>query len=641
MPRKVPYGEWKSPITAELAAAVRLSLITVAVDGQEIYWVESRPLEGGRQVVVRRSPDRQIRDVTPGDYSVRSTVHEYGGGALAVRDQVVYFVNYSDQQIYRQRIGEAPRRLTSSEGCRYADLVFDSKRHRLICVREDHRGQGEAVNAIVGVAEIPGHADQILVSGNDFYHSPRISPDGSKLTYLTWNHPNMPWDGCELWVVNVDLAGALGAPQLVAGGPAESICQPEWSPDGVLHYVSDVSGWWNLYRWDGTKSEPLHPLEAEFGRSHFQFDLPMYGFVSPWIVLCSYTQDGLSHLAILDTRSKEFRTLETTYTNVSHVKCGEGFAVFIAGSPLLPSGVVQVDTQTAKMQTLRYSFVPPGDRAELSVPEALDFPTSHGLHSHAFWYRPQHREFEGPQGQKPPLLVCSHGGPTSAASTTLLYDIQFWTSRGFAVLDVNYGGSTGYGRAYRQRLNGQLGVVDVDDCCNGALQLSETGNADRHRLAIRGRSAGGYTTLACLAFRNDVFSAGASYYGLADLERFAVETHKFESRYLTRLVGPYPERRDLYHDRSPIHFLPKFNCPVILFQGNGDRVVPPSQARMMFEALRAKGLPTSYLLFRGEQHGFRQAGNIQRAFEAELYFYSRVFHFTPADPIEPIAIENL
>ncbi len=636
-----PYGSWRSPITSDLAAGVPFSLMALAIDGPDIYWLESRPAEGGRSALVRRAPDGSTRECTPPDFYVRSTVHEYGGGAFTVRNGIIFFVNFRDQHLYRQPLGEHPVLLTPAEGHRYADLAVDARRDRLICVREDHSGGSEAVNTLVGVGTTGPDNSRILAGGNDFYSSPRLSPDGSILAYLTWNHPNMPWDGCELWIAEIDQAGDLRASQRIAGGPKESIFQPEWSSDGVLHFVSDRTGWWNLYRWKDDRIDALCPMEAEFGSAQFQFGGSTYAFASPTRILCSYMQDGISHLAWIDTDAKRMTPIASSHTDISDVHCGAGFAVFIGGAPLVAAAVVRMDLQTARMQVLKPSLEAAVEQAYFSVPEALDFPTGNNLRSHGFYYRPKNPDYAAGANERPPLLVMSHGGPTSATTSTLRYPIQFWTSRGLAVLDVNYGGSTGYGRAYRERLIGQWGIVDVEDCCRGAVHLAEAGLADRNRLAIRGGSAGGYTTLACLAFRGTVFRAGASHFGLADLERFAQDTHKFESRYLHSLIGPYPERRDLYYERSPIHFLQNFTCPLILFQGDEDRVVPPSQSQMMYDALRAKGLPVAYLLFQGEQHGFRQARNIRRALEAELFFYGKVFGFTPADAIEPVPIANL
>ncbi len=641
MAKEAPYGTWKSPITADLIAGKAISLLELAIDGDDIYWLESHPKEGGRYTIMRRSSDSRIVECTPPDFYARTTVHEYGGGAFTVADGVIYFANYRDQHLYRQRLRYQPELLTPGDGYRYADLVVDRKRDRLICIREDHTGGTEAVNSIVSVALRGGDDGRILVQGNSFYSSARLSPDGSKLAYLTWNHPNMPWDGCELWVADVKRDGMLENARLVTGGPTESVFQPEWSPDGVLHFVVESSGWWNLYRWDGSMLETLYPMQAEFGLPQWVFCMFTYDFASPTKILCCYSQDGTWHLAWLDTSAKKLTRIESSYTDISDIRTGDGFAVFTAGSPTQPMSVVRMDLQTGKMETLKQAFEVTVDPGYFSIPQAITYPTDGGNGSHGIYYPPSNKDFVAPADERPPLMVISHGGPTGATGTALRYAIQYWTSRGIAVLDVNYGGSTGYGRDYRQRLNGNWGIVDVADCCNSALYLVEKGLADRDRLAVRGGSAGGYTTLACLTFRPEVFKAGASHFGLSELEVFVKDTHKFESRYLYSMIGPYPQRKDLYIERSPINSIKNISAPLILFQGEEDKIVPPSQSQMMFEAVRGKELPVAYLLFKGEQHGFRKAENIKRSLEAELYFYSKIFGFELAEPVEPVNIENL
>ena len=639
-PRAAPYGSWKSPITSDLIVAAAIKLGQIALDGEEVFWTEMRPAEGGRYVVVRRSPDGRTADVTPPPFNARTRVHEYGGGAAVVADGTIYFSNWEDQRIYRQDPGDRPRPITPEGALRYADGGIDRRRGRLICVREDHTVAGEPVNTLVRLDLGGGGAAHVLVSGNDFYASPRISPGGSQLAWLTWNHPNMPWDGTELWVGELRADGSLGRTGRVAGGVDESIFQPEWSPDGVLYFVSDRTGWWNLYRWRDGRVEPVIEMEAGFGRPQWLFGMSTYAFASAGRIICTYIGQGAWRLASLDVATGGLDLIETPYTEIEYVRAAPGRAVFLAGSPAEPTSVVQLDLATGQLDVLRrfsQVAVAPG---YLSSPRAIEFPTESGLTAHAFFYAPKNVDYAAPPGERPPLLVLSHGGPTSARFGTLDPGIQYWTSRGIAVLDVNYGGSTGYGRAYRQRLEGQWGVVDVDDCVNGARYLAGQGEVDGDRLIIRGGSAGGYTTLCALTFRH-AFKAGASYYGVSDLEALAQEMHKFESRYLDRLVGPYPERKDLYRERSPIHFTDRLSCPVIFFQGLEDQVVPPNQAESMVEALRARGLPVAYVPFEGEQHGFRRAENIKRAFDAELYFYSRVFGFELADPVEPVPIENL
>lgn len=641
-PQTAPYGAWRSPITTDMIVSETINIGQLQIDGPDLYWIEMRPTEEGRYVLVRRGREGHIADVTPAPYNVRSRVHEYGGRAYLVVDGTVYFCHFADQRLYRQDPATLPVPITPPASYRYADFVPDRRRQRLISVREDHGQEGrEAVNAIVAVGVSGGDGGQVLVAGNDFYAAPRVSPDGSQLCWLTWNHPNMPWDGTELWVGEFRPDGKLTNVKRIAGGPTESIFQPAWSPDGILYFVSDRTGWWNLYRWLDGHIEPLCPMEAEFGLPQWSLGAATYTFDSPDYIVCIYSQQGDWQLARLHTTTGERESFDFPFTWLATPLVNQQKQIiFLAGSPRSEAAIVQLDRPRREYQIIRHSSRVTIDANYLSVPRAIEFPTENDQKAHAFFYPPHNADFVAPTREKPPLLVISHGGPTFAARRTLDPQIQFWTSRGFAVLDVNYGGSTGYGRAYRQRLNGQWGIVDVDDCANGALYAARQGWVDGRRLAIRGGSAGGYTTLAVLAFRR-VFHAGASYFGVSDLERLAQETHKFESRYLDRLIGPYPEERELYLSRSPIHATEQFSCPVIFFQGLEDKVVPANQAEKMVAALKAKGVPVAYLPFAGEQHGFRRAENIKRSMEAELYFYSRIFDFPLADEIEPIEIANI
>ena len=641
MTEPAPYGSWKSPITTDLMLSERVAIGQIALDGQNTYWIEVRIAEGGRSVIVQQTPNGQTSDMTPPPFNARTTVHEYGGGDFTVSDGTLYFSNFADQQVYRLVPGLEPQPITSADNMRYADSIVDRQRWRLICVREDHTVPGrEAVNTLVSLALDGSDAGRVLISGNDFYSSPRLSRDGARLAWLTWNHPNMPWDGTELWVGEFQPDGSLGHAERVAGGPGESIFQPEWSPDGILHFVSDRSGWWNLYRWRDGRIEPLCEIAAEFGQPQWVFGMSTYGFVAKDSIICSYIEQGVSHLASLNTVTGKLEPIGTPYSTISSLHAAPGRVVFKAGSPTVPWSLVELDLTTFRTQVLRRSSSVTVDAGYLSAPELIEFPTEHGLTAYAFYYPPRNRDYVAPAGERPPLIVQSHGGPTAATSNVFNLNTQYWTSRGFAVLDVNYGGSTGYGREYRRRLEGQWGVVDLDDCVNGARYLVERGLVDGNRLTITGGSAGGYTTLCALTFR-DTFKAGASHFGLSELETFIKDTHKFESRYLERLVGPYPQRRDLYYQRSPIHFTDRLSCPVIFFQGLEDKIVPPSQAEIMVEALKKKGLPVAYVAFPGEQHGFRRSENIKRATEGELYFYSRVFGFPLADAVEPVEIENL
>lgn len=642
-----PYGSWKSPITSDLIVAGGIGLGLLKTDSdpavaEAIYWIEVRPSEGGRSVIVRWTPEDGREDMTPAPFNARTRVHEYGGGDYTVYQGTIYFTNFIDQRIYRQRPGEAPEAVTPEGAFRYADLLYDARGNRLFAVREDHSQEGEeAVNTLVVLALDGSDAGQVLVSGSDFYASPCLSPDGQRLAWLSWNHPNMPWDGTELWTADLGADNRLVNQQRVAGGREESIFQPQWSPDGTLYFISDHSGWWNLYRWRENEGEvePLYPMEAEFGLPQWVFGLSTYAFADAQSIICTYTQNGKRTMARLDLEARTLTPYELPLAG-TYICTTNDYFYFIGGSPTHHFSVVRTNIETGDYEVLRVSSTVEIDPGYLSIGRPIEFPTENGLTAHAYYYPPQNADYTGPADELPPLIVASHGGPTSQASNTLSAAIQYWTSRGIAFLDVNYGGSTGYGRAYRERLNGNWGIVDVQDCINGARYLADQGLVDPKRMAIRGGSAGGYTTLCAITY-HDVFSAAASHYGVSDAEALAKDTHKFESRYLDNLIGPYPERRDIYIERSPIHATERINCALILFQGLEDKVVPPDQSEKMFLAVRAREQPVAYLAFEGEQHGFRQAANIKRALDAELYFYSKVYGFEMADPCEPVEIENL
>lgn len=634
------YGSWKSPITSEVVSIASLTFGQIVVDGADIYWIEQRPADGGRHVIVRRTASGMLADVTPSPFNARSRVHEYGGGAFAVHEGIVYFSNFTDQRVYHRRLGHVPEPLTSEDGFRYADTVVDYRRDRLICVREDHTvPDRKPVNTIVAISLHGGDAGRILIHGSDFYSSPRVSPDGSQLAWLTWRHPNMPWDGTELWVGIISPDGGVVRSERVAGGAQESIFQPEWSPDGTLHFVSDRTGWWNLYRRKEKLVAPLCPMEAEFGRPQWVFGMSTYAFEGPHQIICTYCWRGQWQLGRLYIETGTLEPFKLPYTEFApSLRVAGTQAVFCAGWPQQSPAIVRLDLSSGRPAMLKQAGDSSIERKWISQPKLIEFQTKGGLAAHGIFYPPKNPDYTAPAETRPPLIVMAHGGPTSAARTVFSLGIQYWTSRGFAVLDVNYGGSTGYGRAYRERLRGNWGVADVDDCVHGAEHLVRQGIVDPHRLAIRGESAGGYTTLAAIAFR-DVFRAGAAYYGVSDLEMLVKETHKFESRYLDGLIGSYPQHRDRYVARSPIH--QRLSCPVIFFQGLEDPIVPPNQSERMYQDLRAKGIATAYLAFEGESHGFRRAETIRRCLDAELYFYAKVFGIELPEGLEPIPIDNL
>jgi len=641
MPTIARYGSWKSPITSELIAAQSIALSETRLDGDKCYWLEGRPQEQGRFVVVCGDA-AGTNDVTPKPFNARTRVHEYGGASWTVVDGVVYFSNFADGRLYRTRGGEAaPQALTpapadSGHQWRFAAGIIDRGRNRWIGVREDHTAGGEAVNTIVAVdlAEPGRDAGQVLVGGNDFVAAPRLSPDGRALLWLAWQHPNMPWNGTTLFVAELDAVGNVREPRPIAGGATESVFQPEWSPDGqAIVFVSDRSNWWNLYRYDlSTRTtQPLAPMQAEFGVPQWSLGAATYAWVRPDRaganrIVASYVADGLGHLAIVDLERKTLTPIELPFTEFGSVRALGERVLFRAAAPNHPLSIVVLDLASGSHRILQKS-TRILDQPELGIGDYLttvksvEFPTTGGKTAFGLLYPPHNPDYAGPADEKPPLLVKCHGGPTGAASSSLSLSTQFWTSRGIAVLDVNYGGSTGFGREYRERLYGNWGIVDVDDCVNGARFLAEQCLIDAQRAVITGGSAGGYTTLAALVFR-DAFAGGASYYGVSDAIALARDTHKFESRYLDWLIGPYPEMAERYRERSPLYHAERLSKPVIFFQGEEDAIVPPNQSEAMVEVLRRKGCPVGYFLFSGEQHGFRKADTIKRCLDAELAFYA-------------------
>jgi dipeptidyl aminopeptidase/acylaminoacyl peptidase len=639
--KTAPYGSWKSPITSDLIVAQSTMLADVRIDGDHIYWLEGRPQERGRSVIVRAGADGAASDVTPAGFNVRTRVHEYGGGAWLVHDGFCIFSNFADQRLYRQRIGEAaaepltPEPSDRARHWRYSDGVLDHRRQRWIGVREDHTGEGEAVNAVVAVdLERPGASagqapGDVLAGGHDFFCSARLSPDGSRMLWLAWDHPNMPWNGTTLYLADLDAAGRPANVRVIAGGVAESVFQPEFSPDGnAIIFVSDRTGWWNLYAWDlaAATARPLCPMAAEFGMPQWNLGIASYAFAGPGEIVCAYAQSGLGRLATLDTATGKLDPVVLPFTEFGTMRAAGNTVVLRAGAPDRPTSIVAVDLTSGHYRVLKQA-TDLLDRAEPPIAscitrvEPIEFPTTGGKTAFGLFYPPHNPDYAGGADERPPLLVKCHGGPTSSASSALNLGTQFWTSRGIAVLDVNYGGSTGFGREYRERLHLNWGIVDVDDAVNGAKFLAGRGSIDPNRAVISGGSAGGYTTLAALAFR-DFFQGGASYYGVSDIAALARDTHKFESRYLDSLIGPYPETEERYRERSPVHHADGLSKPVIFFQGDEDAVVPPNQTEVMVEALRRKGNPVGYFLFTGEAHGFRQADNIKRCLDGELAFYA-------------------
>jgi dipeptidyl aminopeptidase/acylaminoacyl peptidase len=637
----LPYGSWPSPITLDLVLAGGRGLVEPWIDGPDVYLLESRPDEGGRVVLLRLAADGSVTELTPAPTNVRTRVHEYGGGAWTVADGLVVHSEFSDGHLVRIDAGAAPRPLTTEPGLRFADLRIDQPRGRVITVLEDHRVDDlEPTNSIVAVGLDDGTISP-LVDGHDFVSHPRLSPDGASMSWLTWDRPNMPWDGSELWVGRLDEDGSVGWSDLIAGGTTESIANPTWAPDGSLVFASDRSGWWNLYRWrPGTPGiEALAPMAAEFAEPQWVFGLRQVGFDAQGRVIAIARARGRDQLLVLEAGSQP-RAIELDATDLRWLSVAGDSAVLVAFGPTRPTAVLRIDLRTGASVRIREASTLSVDAAYLSQPRFVEFPTADGRTAFAFHYPPTNPVVVAPDGERPPLLVISHGGPTSNADQRLNLDIQFFTSRGFAVVDVDYGGSSGYGRAYRDRLLGSWGIVDLDDCTNVATWLASQGQADAARLGIRGGSAGGYTTLCALTFR-DAFAAGVSYFGVGDLAALARDTHKFESRYLDLIVAPWPDGVAVYDERSPIHFVDRIRTPVLVLQGADDKVVPQDQADQLVAALARNGVPYGYLLFQGEGHGFRRAENRRRSLEAELSFYAQVFGFQPADALDPVEVVGL
>ncbi|WP_317932635.1 S9 family peptidase [Halioxenophilus sp. WMMB6] len=648
------YGSWPSTISAEQLVAQSLRLAEPRLDGEYIYWLESRPAEKGRNCIVRARPGQAPEDLLPQPLNARSKANEYGGGCYCVADGVVYFVLADDQRIYRLNTND-PQPLPvviSPEGdYRYGDLAFDAGRQRLLAVREDHSNPRQEPAASIISLDNQGRDCFTLVEGNDFYSSPKLSPDGKYLAWLYWDHPAMPWTDSSCVVAQLHADGTVQGSQTLlgsgAGDPTQSLFQPQWSPDNELYIISDCDNWWRIYHIESDGESPplpepvLHhpPIDAEFATPQWVFGLSTWGFVDATTLFASFNQDGINQLCTIDVTSGRWLRLDTPWSEFSAVATAPGKAVVLAANYHQAGTLALWQADNGDRWQIIRSIDSDLTPDQLSRPQPISFgpldQTAHG-----FYYPPFNGKNCGLSDEQPPLIVLAHGGPTGQASTAFNIKIQYWCSRGFAVVDVNYRGSTGYGRDFRLALNGRWGVSDVEDVCRAADYLVEKGLADPDRLAIKGSSAGGYTVLAALTF-TDTFKAGASLYGIGDLETLARDTHKFEAKYLDSLVGPYPEKLSLYRARSPLYHVEQLNCPVIFFQGDEDKIVPPNQAETMVQALTDKGVPVAYVLFQGEGHGFRQGENIVRAIEAELYFYSQIFHFQPHEPLTPVHIRNL
>jgi dipeptidyl aminopeptidase/acylaminoacyl peptidase len=647
--RTAPYGSWESPISSELVAACGSGwgwlLREIQVHGRSVYWIEPKPEDGGRNTIVCRREDGSIAEVIPEGYSARTRVHEYGGGDYCVLAGTVFFSNEADQRLYRLAAGGTPIPITpeppTGESWRFADGSPAADGQFILCVRECHDSNGKVQNEIVAVQSDGAGEVKTVVRGSDFYASPRISPDGRRIAWLSWDLPRMPWDGTELWAAKYHPDGSISPADKIAGSAAEWISNPSWSPDGNLYFLSDRSNWSNLYRWNGSLVDRIFDIEADLDRPAWSFGYTRYAFLSQGRIACVFWKDGLEHLGLYEPQSRSFRKLDTPFTAIPYLASdGEENLWFLGGNFEMRPAVVRINLEDGSSNVVYRGASFEIEAGYLSRPRPIDYPTFDGEVAHALYYPPSNPDYDSPADELAPLIVRCHGGPTSAAHPFLQPEFLFFTSRGFGVLDVNYRGSSGYGRSYREALRGQWGHVDTEDCLAAARCLIDRGETDPGRQIMRGSSAGGWTTLCALTFHN-LFRAGAVYYAVADAERLVNASPKFESCYVQYLIGPYPAERQLYLDRSPIHHTQELSSPLIVFQGMRDKIVPPSQSETLIEALREKKLPYAYLTFPNEGHGFRRAESLKRSLEAELSFYAQIFGFVLADSLEAVTISNL
>lgn len=641
--RKVAaFGSWASPLSAEALAAGGINFGDLRSVQGRLYWTENVPARAGA-ISLFSLARGALAQVTPDTAYVRTRVHEYGGAPFVVVGDTVYYSQFSDQRLYALKAGGTAMPLTPPDYL-YADCVAQSgaaeTAEALICVREDHSDPKNVRNTLVRLPLPAGGPGEVLFEGTDFVSYPRISPDGRRLAFITWNHPNMPWDGTELKVAELTAQG-LKAPITVAGGAAESVLDPQWDSDGTLYFISDRSGFWNLYAHKQRGDRAVWPRAAEFASPLWSFGQSNYVLLGNGHAVLCFTERGIDRLAVVDLDKGTRRVLDLPYVQFSQLaRIDAQHIAAVAGASQASLSIVSLDVGSAKVTTLRTAGSSPLQADSISVAMPIDFPSAQGRIAHAFYYAPTNPKYRGTPGTLPPLLALVHGGPTSQASPALHAGVQYWTSRGFAVVDVNYGGSSGYGRAYRRELNGNWGVVDAEDVIAAVRFLIDTKRADPKRTAISGGSAGGYTVLVALS-TSDVFRAGADFFGVSDMTALARDTHKFESRYLDSLIGPLPQAQAVYDSRSPLNHLDGFKVPVLVLQGADDPIVPPSQSQRIVDALRAKHVAVAYVLYPGESHGFRKPATIINSQQAELSFFGQVFGFKPADQLPPLKIENL
>ncbi|QUN04726.1 S9 family peptidase [Shewanella yunxiaonensis] len=631
------YGTWESPLTADdvFGQSVVLGQMQ-SVDGA-IYFSESDPAQAGQIGIKRLDDNDKVVDVVPAAFGVGSRVHEYGGAPYLAIGNSVFASKMSDQLFYRIAPDQPPLALTPA-GTRHADCISYPKGSRIICVREDHRGEGEAKASLVTInLNFAGEGDT-FVEGHDFFSSPAINADNTQLAWVAWDHPNMPWDNTQLWVGDLNRKGQISNIRQIAPRHHGSLMQPMYAPDGQLYFIADYDNWWNLYRVTAAGGiEQVTQLKGEIGGPAWRFGQHAYAFENAHSVIFSYHQDGKVHLMRQDLTSGVSEELATDFASVGQVISADKGVYFMGAKSTPEHGIYKVSGRGTE---LVYAPAIKGLEPDyISRPVAVSFDTNERQQAYGYFYAPTNPQYVAPKDTKPPLLMMLHGGPTAAASSAYSSAIQYWTTRGFAVFDLNYRGSTGYGRQYRKSLYGKWGVADVDDAVNAVKYLVDEGWVDPDKVAIRGGSAGGFSVLAALAF-HDTFKAGTSYFGISDIAVLAQETHKFESHYIDQLIGPYPAAKQIFHDRSPLYHLEGLNEPLLLLQGLDDKVVPPNQSELIYQAVKAKGVPTAFIGFEGEGHGFRKPANNIRSLQSELSFYGQVFGFTPAGELPVLPIDN-
>lgn len=631
-PDSVPstaYGHWRSPINSEQLGQQQNSPYDFVRCGDTLLWIQSLAKENGRlSVFTLPDENSNMLELSPAPLNARSTVHEYGGAACLLTSQTLYLSNFSDQRLYALDWKQTPpeaQAITAPGPYRYADAIWDEQRQRIICVMEDHSGTS-VINRLVAIEPCTGRIDT-LVEGADFYAGPRLGPDGQSLCWLSWNHPYMPWDSTQLWLASLEPSGQLSDAQLLAGGPDESIVQANWSPQGQLYFISDRNNFWNIYRYHQGKISACYQGPQEFSKPLWVLGLHSYDFyaASPdeEVLIAAYNTNSAWFIGKIDPVAQKLSPLLGPYPTIKNLHVVGDEVFFIAGHTDDHETLYRYHLKTSCLLPLAHEKLDARFEGYLSTPQLHRFTARDNSSISGFYYPPSNKDYPHDPSAAPPLIIKTHGGPTSSTSNALDLSIQFWTSRGFALFDLNYRGSCGDGRQHRRALYGQWGIADVDDCISACDRLVQIGLADPNKLIIRGSSAGAYCTLAALTFRN-TFKAGTSYYGISDLKLLAETCHKFESHYVQQLLNESDLSQPVYRQRSPLFHAEQLKCPVLFFQGALDKVVPPAQAHHMVKALQDNKIQVAYYEFENEGHGFRQQSTLAKTLQLEWDFYKDV-----------------